>query len=82
MSEQFSNRQRSNQQKRKGRPVLSLEFDVYEDGECSMWAHTRHEVPFLTMKAAFEKIEEHIHKFIEEGDMCPFNPEFKEGKEV
>jgi hypothetical protein len=76
MSEKFANRQREIQQARKGRPVLSLEFDVYEDGEVAMWAHTRHEIPFAQMQAAFEAIRDHLTRFIADGDMCPFNPQF------
>ena len=74
MSDALSNRQRRNQIARKGRPVLSLEFDVFLDGDVSMWAHTRHDIPFPQMQAAFEAIQAHLARFISDADMCPFNP--------
>lgn len=80
MSEKFANRQREIQQARKGRPTLSLEFDVYADGEVAMWAHTRHEVPFAEMEHAFEAIRDHVARVLADGDMCPFNPAFRKGK--
>jgi hypothetical protein len=62
--------------KKKGQPTLSLEFDVFSNNKVSMWAHTRHDVPFTVMKSAFEAIRDHIESFLSDGDMCPFNPEF------
>ena len=59
--------------KSRGHPILSLEFDVFPGNKVSMWAHTRHDVPFLEMKQAFEAIRAHIDEFIQDGDMCPFN---------
>ena len=81
MSDKFANRQRAIQQQRKGRPTLMLEFDVYPDGEVAMWAHTRHDVPFVEMKRAFEACQSHLAHFIVDGDMCPFNPAFVQASE-
>lgn len=74
--ETFTNRQREIQHAHKGRPILSLEFDVYADGSVSMWTHTRHEIPFSDMQQAFEACRDHIVRFIADGNMCPFNPQF------
>ena len=76
MSHVFTNRQRAVMYRKRGTPVLMLEFDVFPADQVSMWAHTRHDIPFADMKAAFEAIERHIHNFIADGDMCPFNPDF------
>ena len=78
MSDTFANRQRAIQQARKGRPTLMLEFDVYGDGEVAMWAHTRHEIPFAVMQQAFEACRDHLQRFLTDGDMCPFNPQFRQ----
>jgi len=74
MGKEFTNRQRSVQYTTKGRPVLALEFDVFSDGAVSMWAHTRHEIPFKEMYDAFVAIQQHITSFIADAGMCPFNP--------
>ena len=76
MSQIFTNRQRAAQYRVKGQPTLALEFDAYSSGEVSMWAHTRHEVPFEEMKAAFEAIRRHLASFLADEAMCPFNPKF------
>lgn len=76
MSNQFTNRQREAQYQSKGRPVLSLEFDVFVNNDVSMWTHTRHDIPFTVMKQAFEAIKDHIERFIADENMCPFNPYF------
>lgn len=78
MGIEFTNRQRKAQYASKGRPTLSLEFDVFPDGEVSMWAHTRHEIPFDEMQAAFESVRRHLVSFIADAYMCPFNPAFLE----
>ena len=76
MSNVFTNRQREIMYQQRGEPTLSLEFDVFDGDHVSMWAHTRHDVPFHVMKAAFEAIKDHLASFIADGDMCPFNPDF------
>ena len=76
MGRVFTNRQREAMYRIRGRPTLTLEFDVFPPDQVSMWAHTRHEIPFAEMKAAFEAIEQHIHSFLLDGDMCPFHPDF------
>lgn len=76
MSAVLTNRQRAILYEKKGRPILALEFDVFPSGEVSMWAHTRHMVPFAEMKLAFDAIQRHLSAFIADADMCPFNPEF------
>ena len=66
---------------KRGEPVLALEFDVFAHDNkvsVSMWAHTRHNIPFTEMKAAFEAIVGHLLSFIDDGDMCPFNPAFRD----
>jgi hypothetical protein len=76
MSQVFTNRQRAIMYRKRGAPVLALEFDVFAPDQVSMWAHTRHDIPFAQMKAAFEAIQRHLASFIADGDMCPFNPSF------
>jgi hypothetical protein len=80
MSVVYTNRQRASLYKKHGKPILALEFDVFSATThglaVSMWAHTRHEIPFEQMKEAFEAIKDHLQRFIDDADMCPFNPEF------
>jgi hypothetical protein len=52
---------------------------VFADGEVSMWAHTRHDVPFTQMEQAFKAIQRHLSSFIADKAMCPFNPAFGRG---
>ena len=77
MSKVFTNRQREIMYRKRGEPILALEFDVFDGNQVSMWAHTRHDVPFAVMKDAFEAIQAHIASFLADGEMCPFNPEFR-----
>jgi hypothetical protein len=77
MSAVLTNRQRAQLYQRHGAPVLALEFDVFAPGQqVSMWAHTRHDIPFAEMQRAFEAIAEHLRRFLADGAMCPFNPAF------
>ena len=78
MSDVLSNRQRAIMYQKCGRPLLSLEFDVFpgDPPQVSMWAHTRHDVPFAVMQAAFTAIALHLQRFLDDGAMCPFNPDF------
>ena len=71
-----SNRQRAKLYAEQGEAVLTLEFDVFAGEKVSMWAHTRHDVPFAEMRAAFEAVVEHLQDFIADQAMCPFNPDF------
>jgi len=71
-----SNRQRDKLYTKRGKPVLSLEFDVWSEGKVSMWAHTRHDVDFQEMKRAFVECRDHLNAFIEDEAMCPFNHQF------
>lgn len=74
----LTNKQRAFLYEKNGRPTLALEFDVFPSGEISMWAHTRHDVPFAVMQQAFEAIQSHLARFLADGVMCPFNPAFHE----
>jgi len=76
VSQVLTNRQRAHLYRQHGAPTLALEFDVFPDGQVSMWTHTRHDVPFADMHAAFELISQHIRRFIEDREMCPFHPAF------
>ena len=79
MGRVLTNTQRAIQYAVKGEPTLALEFDVFADGEVSMWTHTRHDVPFTQMEQAFQAIQRHLSRFIAAKAMCPFHPAFGRG---
>jgi len=57
-----------------GEPRLRLEFDVWPDGQVSMWTHLDHGGSFEQVKVDFETIQRHLSNFISAGAMCPFCP--------
>lgn len=57
----------------RGEPVLRLEFDVFADGQVSMWTHFKHGSDFTNTRALLEAIQRHLREFIADGEMCPFS---------
>jgi hypothetical protein len=57
-----------------GPPALALEFDVWADGAVSMWTHFRHGDDYAKAKQHLIAIRDHLERFIQDGDMCPFHP--------
>lgn len=58
----------------KGEPAMTLEFDVWSDGNVSMWTHLNHSGDYEETKKRFMKIRDHIDSFMSDGTMCPFCP--------
>lgn len=56
-----------------GEPALTLEFDVWADGNVSMWTHLKHGDDYNAVKRQFVAIRRHLDRFIKDGDMCPFH---------
>lgn len=57
----------------RGRPVLSLEFDVFDDGSVSMWTHFDHSADFGVTRRQLHAIKEHLDAFLADEAMCPFH---------
>jgi len=58
-----------------GAPALSLEFDVWPDGNVSMWTHLNHAADYAKTRADFIAIRDHLNSFIAAEAMCPFHKE-------
>jgi len=59
-----------------GQPVIALSFYGYSDGHVSMWQHTNHAEDYERAKKLLIAMQLHLTQFIDDGAMCPFNPEF------
>lgn len=57
----------------RGEPKLRLEFDVFADGQISMWTHFDHSGDFLQVKGMLIGIHKHLTEFIADESMCPFH---------
>ena len=51
---------------------MTLEFDVWPDGDVSMWTHLKHGDNYDQVKQQFQAIRSHLDTFINDGGMCPF----------
>ena len=69
----LANKQRKALIATKGQPELQLEFDVWSDGNVSMWTHFNHGCNFNDAKKRMIAIRDHIDSFIQDSDMCPFH---------
>ena len=69
----LSERQRKARIKELGEPVLRLEFDVFENGEISMWTHFDHSGNFQQVKEQLIEIRNHLQEFLNDEGMCPFH---------
>jgi hypothetical protein len=58
-----------------GKPVLGIDFEVFANGEVSMWTHFDHGMPFADAEGHLKAIQTHLAKFIRDRAMCPFHPE-------
>ena len=68
----LADKQREARIQEKGKPRLSLEFDVFADGSVSMWTHFEHGDDFEEVKAALLSVREHLDEFLKDEKMCPF----------
>lgn len=68
----LADKQREARIEDKGRPKLSLEFDVFADGSVSMWTHFEHGDDFEDVKKSLTAVQEHLAEFLKDENMCPF----------
>jgi len=57
----------------RGEPKLRLEFDVFADGQISMWTHFDHGGDFVRVKEMLIGIQKHLTEFLVDESMCPFS---------
>lgn len=62
----------------RGEPVLTLEFDVFQDNSLSMWTHFEHGSDFAAAKQRLILIRDPLDSFIRDQNMCPFHDSSKE----
>lgn len=68
----LSDEQRAVLIRERGEPKLSLEFDVFNDGQVSMWTHFNHADNFNGVKESLKAIHTHLTEFLKDEKMCPF----------
>lgn len=56
----------------KGPPKASVSFDLWEDGQVSMWTTFNHGDDYDVIKKGIMAMREHLDRFIRDGKMCPF----------
>ncbi len=61
----------------RGEPSLRLEFDVFADGQVSMWTHFEHGSDFAAVKNMMTAIHKHLTEFMADEGMCPFSKAVK-----
>lgn len=71
----LDNKQRDALIAERGAPTLRLEFDVFADGQVSMWTHFKHGDNFGEMKMLLVAVKEHLAEFVKDEGMCPFKRE-------
>lgn len=69
----LTDKQREARIKSLGQPILRLEFDVFENGEISMWTHFDHGGDFIKSKSQLMAIRDHLTEFLNDENMCPFH---------
>jgi len=57
----------------RGEPVLTLEFDVFEGENVSMWTHFKHGEDFNKAKARLTACRDKLNEFLRDENMCPFH---------
>lgn len=57
----------------RGEPSLRIEFDVFSDGQVSMWTHFQHGDDFNKVKDRLESVLAHLTEFLKDESMCPFH---------
>jgi len=76
----LASKQREALVQERGEPKLRLEFDVFADGQISMWTHFDHGGDFNNVKEMLKGVHAHLTEFIRDESMCPFHRESaKEG---
>ena len=68
----LTDKQRTALIKKRGEPALTLEFDVFADGQLAMWTHFEHGSSFGEAKKMLVEIRDHLTAFIEDENLCPF----------
>jgi hypothetical protein len=66
----------------RGEPALRLEFDVFADGQVSMWTHFQHGDDFAANKRRLIKVRDHLTEFINDEAMCPFQKSVEQKEQV
>jgi hypothetical protein len=69
----LANKQRDALVQERGEPKLRLEFDVFADGQISMWTHFDHGGDFNEVKVMLGGIQKHLTEFLADESMCPFH---------
>ena len=59
-----------------GESIVSLSFFGHSDGHVSMWQHINHAEDYEEIKKLVLAMHSHLEKFIADGAMCPFHPDF------
>jgi hypothetical protein len=78
----LSDKQRTALIAERGEPKLRLEFDVFADGQVSMWTHFDHGGDFGEVKTMLTKIHKHLTEFMADENMCPFHRQPKAETEL
>lgn len=68
----LADKQRAALVRERGEPRLKLEFDVFADGQISMWTHFDHSGDFNEVKKMLTGIRDHLTEFLQDEAMCPF----------
>lgn len=69
----LADKQRAALIQERGEPALRLEFDVFADGQISMWTHFEHGSDFAKVKEMLTGIHKHLTEFLADENMCPFH---------
>lgn len=56
----------------RGEPLLTLEFDVFEGENVSMWTHFKHGEDFNKAKERLILCKKKLDEFLRDEKMCPF----------
>lgn len=74
----LAEKQRAELIKVRGEPKLTIEFDVFEELQVSMWTHFNHGDNFEDMRSRLIAIRNHLDEFLKDENMCPFRTPTKE----
>ena len=69
----LANKQRDARIEALGEPTLRVEFDVFANGEVSMWTHFDHQSDFNVVKTQLTAVRDHLTEFLKDENMCPFH---------
>lgn len=68
----IGNKQRESLLLENGTPRASVTFDVWPDGQLSMWTSFKHGDDFADVQKCLEEMRLKLDQFIAAGHMCPF----------